>query len=110
MKKKREYMPPRFMSVSEAADQLMQIVAKKSQDKAGDVGQHSEHQLSESALIVGLARVGHETQQILACSLSDMKSVDLGPPLHSLIIPNGNLHPLEMEFLQQFAELKQQLL
>lgn len=29
MKKKREYMPPRFMSVSEAADQLIQIIEMK---------------------------------------------------------------------------------
>uniref|UniRef100_A0A182UUW4 diphthine methyl ester synthase n=1 Tax=Anopheles merus TaxID=30066 RepID=A0A182UUW4_ANOME len=111
MKKKREYMPPRFMSVSEAADQLLQIVAKRSDEEAGvQPDQQNEHGLRENTLIVGLARVGHDTQQILACSLSEMKNVDLGPPLHSLIIPNGQLHPLEMEFLQQFAELKQQIL
>nr|XP_040224383.2 diphthine methyl ester synthase [Anopheles coluzzii] len=111
MKKKREYMPPRFMSVSEAADQLLQIVAKKSDAEAGvQPDQQNEHGLRENTLIVGLARVGHDTQQILACSLSEMRNVDLGPPLHSLIIPNGQLHPLEMEFLQQFAELKQQIL
>uniref|UniRef100_A0A182PLH5 diphthine methyl ester synthase n=1 Tax=Anopheles epiroticus TaxID=199890 RepID=A0A182PLH5_9DIPT len=108
MKKKREYMPPRFMSVSEAADQLLQIVAKKSQKEPAADGQRGEHKLYENTLVVGLARVGHETQQILACSLSEMKSVDLGPPLHSLIIPNGQLHPLEVEFLQQFGELNQQ--
>ncbi|XP_041766507.1 diphthine methyl ester synthase [Anopheles merus] len=111
MKKKREYMPPRFMSVSEAADQLLQIVAKRSDEEAGvQPDQQNEHGLRENTLIVGLARVGHDTQQILACSLSEMKNVDLGPPLHSLIIPNGQLHPLEMEFLQQFAQLKQQIL
>uniref|UniRef100_A0A182THH9 diphthine methyl ester synthase n=1 Tax=Anopheles melas TaxID=34690 RepID=A0A182THH9_9DIPT len=111
MKKKREYMPPRFMSVSEAADQLLQIVAKKSHEEAGvQPDQQKENGLRENTLIVGLARVGHDTQQILACSLSEMRNVDLGPPLHSLIIPNGQLHPLEMEFLQQFAELKQQIL
>lgn len=111
MKKKREYMPPRFMSVSEAADQLLQIVAKKSDAEAGvQPDQQNEHGLRENTLIVGLARVGHDTQQILACSLSEMRNVDLGPPLHSLIIPNRQLHPLEMEFLQQFAELKQQIL
>uniref|UniRef100_A0A182NCV3 diphthine methyl ester synthase n=1 Tax=Anopheles dirus TaxID=7168 RepID=A0A182NCV3_9DIPT len=102
MKKKREYMPPRFMSVSEAAGQLLEIVSKKSAD---DGNEEEQHKLSENSLLVGLARVGHESQQIVACSLRDMKNVDLGPPLHSLIIPNGRLHPLETEFLQQFAEL-----
>uniref|UniRef100_A0A182Q3G7 diphthine methyl ester synthase n=1 Tax=Anopheles farauti TaxID=69004 RepID=A0A182Q3G7_9DIPT len=102
MKKKREYMPPRFMSVSEAAGQLLEIVRNKSTD---DGNKDDHHKLTENSLLVGLARVGHESQQIVACSLRDMKNADLGPPLHSLIIPNGRLHPLETEFLQQFAEL-----
>lgn len=29
MKKKREYMPPRFMSVSEASEQLLKILEKR---------------------------------------------------------------------------------
>uniref|UniRef100_A0A182RI21 diphthine methyl ester synthase n=1 Tax=Anopheles funestus TaxID=62324 RepID=A0A182RI21_ANOFN len=111
MKKKREYMPPRFMSVSEAAGQLLEIVANKSaQSEADNNGPQKEHGLKENSLVVGLARVGHETQQIVACSLREMEHIDLGPPLHSLIIPNRNLHALEKEFLQQFAELNQQLL
>ncbi|XP_049281994.1 diphthine methyl ester synthase [Anopheles funestus] len=111
MKKKREYMPPRFMSVSEAAGQLLEIVANKSaQNETDNNGPQKEHGLKENSLVVGLARVGHETQQIVACSLREMEHIDLGPPLHSLIIPNRNLHALEKEFLQQFAELDQQLL
>ncbi|XP_052903374.1 diphthine methyl ester synthase isoform X2 [Anopheles moucheti] len=110
MKKKREYMPPRFMSVSEAAEQLLAIVANKSPSEADNKRLQKEHGLNENSLVVGLARVGHETQQIAACSLREMKDFDLGPPLHSLIIPNRNLHPLEQEFLQQFSELNQQLL
>uniref|UniRef100_A0AAG5CS60 diphthine methyl ester synthase n=1 Tax=Anopheles atroparvus TaxID=41427 RepID=A0AAG5CS60_ANOAO len=105
MKKKREYMPPRFMSVSEAASQLLEIVANKSSVDGDAPNSEQRHGLTEQSLLVGLARVGHETQKIVACSLKEMKDVDLGPPLHSLIIPNGRLHPLETEFLQQFAEL-----
>lgn len=97
MKKKREYMPPRFMSVSEAADQLLQIIQKKRE--GGDVNLAFD----ESTLFVGLARIGHETQAIQACSLSDMKNCDLGPPLHSLILPSTDLHPIEKEYLQQFS-------
>ncbi|XP_053658693.1 diphthine methyl ester synthase [Anopheles marshallii] len=104
MKKKREYMPPRFMSVGEAAGQLLEIVANKSTSEADSKGRQNEHGLNENSLVVGLARVGHETQQIAARSLREMKDVDLGPPLHSLIIPNRNLHPLEQEFLQQFSD------
>ena len=31
-----------------------------------------------------------------------MTSVDLGGPLHSLVIP-GHMHPLELDMLKQFA-------
>jgi diphthine synthase len=58
---------------------------------------------------VGLARVGSDTQQILACTLQEMKDADLGPPLHSLVI-TGHLHPLELEYLTQFSDSKEKLL
>jgi diphthine methyl ester synthase len=97
MKKKIEYMPPRFMSVSEAADQLLQIVETKKSDV-------EKLAYDENTLFVGLARVGHDTQEIIACSLKEMKLIDLGAPLHSLILPSADLHPIEKEYLQQFAK------
>lgn len=95
-KKKREYMPPRFMSVAEAADQLYQIIRKKREEGTQTLA------YTEQSLFVGVARVGHATQQIIACSLEKMKEFDLGPPLHSLILPAKHLHPLEIEYLEQF--------
>ncbi|CAH1968999.1 unnamed protein product [Acanthoscelides obtectus] len=90
-KKKKVYMDPRFMSVKEAAVQLLEIL-KKSESIVID----------ESSLCIGLARVGAEDQQIVACSLSKMASVDLGGPLHSFIVVGPKLHPLEEEYLLQF--------
>lgn len=58
--------------------------------------------LEKSSLVVGLARVGSETERIVARSLGQMASVELGPPLHSLIIPAVNLHPLELEFINLY--------
>lgn len=58
---------------------------------------------TDQCLAVGLARVGCEDQCIVACSLQDMTSVDLGPPLHCLVIPAKEMHPLEIEFLRQYA-------
>jgi len=58
---------------------------------------------TNQSLAVGLARVGCEDQRIIACSLQDMVHVDLGPPLHCLVIPAEKLHPLEQEFLTQYA-------
>jgi diphthine synthase len=98
MKKKREYMPPKFMSVSEAADQLLQIIQSKRESGETDVA------YDEETLFVGLARVGHDTQSIVACSLKEMKDCDLGSPLHSMILPSNNLHPNEKDYLQQFSK------
>jgi len=64
---------------------------------------------TSTTLCVGLARVGSDTQQILACTLQEMKDADLGSPLHSLVI-TGRLHPLELEYLAQFSESKEKLL
>lgn len=60
----------------------------------------------EDTTCVGLARIGSETQAIIMCSLSTMRKTDMGPPLHSLIIPAEILHPVEQEYLDQF-KLKQ---
>lgn len=59
--------------------------------------------LDKSSLVVGLARIGWDNQGIVACSLEEMASIDLGPPLHSLIIPAIKLHPLESEFITLYV-------
>lgn len=90
------------MSVSEAADQLLQILVKKRADSIAE----AELAYTENTLFVGVARVGHDTQTIKACSLVEMAKSDLGAPLHSLILPARKLHPLEVEYLQQFSTTK----
>ncbi|KAK1118471.1 hypothetical protein K0M31_015168 [Melipona bicolor] len=94
VKKKKEYMPSQFMSVSEAATQLLKIIEEKNEGITKEEGA-----LDKSSLVVGLARVGWDNQRIVACHLGQMASVDLGPPLHSLIVPAAELHPLESEFI-----------
>lgn len=88
------------MSVSEAAQQLLEILKKRRADGTVDLA------FTEDSLFVGVARVGHDTQAIKACTLKDMAETDLGPPLHSLILPSKKLHPLEIEYLQQFSDIK----
>lgn len=85
------YEKPRFMSVSVAASQLLQVVRED-----------SLKEVTEETTCVGLARVGSPSQQIRCSSLENMAHVDLGPPLHTLII-TGNLHPLEQEMLLFFS-------
>ncbi|GAB0097699.1 Diphthine methyl ester synthase [Sergentomyia squamirostris] len=93
-RRKREYEPPRFMSTAEASQQLMEIIRKQ------------PGEITEETLVVGLARVGHDTQKIVVCTLKEMSEEDLGSPLHSLVIPARELHPLEIEYLQQFSKKK----
>ncbi|KAJ2953325.1 hypothetical protein O0L34_g913 [Tuta absoluta] len=90
-KKVRQYMDPKFMSVKEAAAQLVQIIERK-----------PESGLTKDSLVVGLSRVGAPEQAVAARSLAAMQHCALGPPLHSLVIPAPDLHPLELDYLAQF--------
>ncbi|XP_048508191.1 diphthine methyl ester synthase [Athalia rosae] len=101
LKRKKEYMPPKFMSTSEAADQLLKII-----DKKFEAGQ-KDFAFTADSLAVGLARVGADDQRIIACSLREMTKTDLGPPLHCLVIPSRSLHPLETDYLLQYATDKE---
>uniref|UniRef100_A0A6Q2X7W8 diphthine methyl ester synthase n=1 Tax=Esox lucius TaxID=8010 RepID=A0A6Q2X7W8_ESOLU len=76
---RKVYEPPRYMTVSQASGQLLEIT-----------------------ICVGLARVGAEDQAIRAGTLSQLATCDLGGPLHSLIV-TGNLHPLEVDMLRLSA-------
>lgn len=58
--------------------------------------------MTKESLAVGLSRVGSPEQKIAVRSLQAMQDCDLGPPLHSLVIPAPTLHPLELEYLAQF--------
>ena len=57
----------------------------------------------ENTVCVGLSCVGCNDQNIVCTTLKKMKDTDIGPPLHSLVIP-GKLHFLEIEMLKLFAE------
>lgn len=97
IKQRDVYEKPRYMSVAVAAQQLLKIIEKR---KDSATATHDE--LNEETMVVGLARIGSETQKIVYTSLSKMANVDIGPPLHSLIIP-GTLHEIEGKMLQLFS-------
>lgn len=98
MKGRKVYEPPRYMTCAEAATQLLEIVKRKEAE-----GIKSAY--TSDTEVVGLARVGWDDQKIVYCPLSRMTSVEMGAPLHSLIIP-GNTHPLEVDMLKTFALLE----
>ncbi|KAM6217107.1 diphthine methyl ester synthase [Rhynchocyon petersi] len=96
IKGRKIYEPPQYMTVNLAAQQLLEIV--QNQRLRGE-----EPAITEETICVGLARVGAEDQKIATGTLQQMCTVDLGGPLHSLIITGGNLHPLETEMLSLFS-------
>ena len=57
---------------------------------------------TDASIAVGLARVGSANQQIVCGTMKELSSHDLGPPLHSLVIP-GHLHFIEKDMLRMFA-------
>ncbi len=52
---------------------------------------------------MGVARVGSETQTVKVATLKQMTTVDIGGPLHSLVIA-GYMHPLEIDMLKLFCD------
>ncbi|CAI4232962.1 unnamed protein product [Auanema sp. JU1783] len=94
MRGRKIYEPARYLTCSEAASQLLKISEKR---KAA--GEDSVYDANTPC--VGLARVGWDSQKIAFCSLERMTTVDMGPPLHSMIIP-GDMHPLELDLLNTY--------
>lgn len=95
MRGRRVFEPPRFMTVSQAAGQLLEIVHNRRERR-------DPVPLSEATVCVGLARVGSETQRIAAAPLAELAGAELGGPLHSLVV-TGQLHPLEADMLRLHA-------
>jgi diphthine synthase len=96
-------LPPRFMSVAQAVEQLLEVVEAR-RAAAVDTGEEPVVALDRSTLGVGCARLGQPTEQIIAATLAELcdPSTDLGAPLHSLVIPAAEIHELEEEYLNQF--------
>jgi diphthine synthase len=80
------------MSIATACEQLLEIEEEQGLGIC-----------SAAALAVGLARVGADDEKIVAGTLEELKQVDFGGPLHSLILVGRNIHELEVEYLRGFA-------
>lgn len=85
------FEPPRFMTVNQALEQLMEIEQKR-----------GEGVLSENTKVVGLARIGQDDQKIAVGTIAELLKEDFGAPLHSLVIV-GETHPMEDEVLDFYS-------
>jgi len=84
------YEPPRFMTTQQAAEQLLAVEEYKKLDA-----------YSPDTWVVALARVGGPTQKIVYAPLKEIVNIDMGAPLHCMIIP-GKVSDIEEEFLSMF--------
>ena len=86
------YEPPRYMTAAQCARQMLETE-----------GERSEGVYSPDSLAVAVARIGAEDQKITSGTLQQLCDVDMGPPLHSLILLGNRVHDLERDFIKEFA-------
>jgi len=86
------YEPPRYMTAAQCAQQMLEIEEER---KEGVYGERS--------LAIGVARVGSVDQKMVTGTLKELSDVDLGPPLHSLLLLGNRRHDLERDFIRPFA-------
>ena len=88
---KTVYLPPRFMSVNESSEQLIEA------EEVRGRGAYDP----DRTLCVGLARLGQSDQCIIAGTLNELRQQDFGSPLHCMIIC-GEVHDMELEALRPY--------
>lgn len=86
------YEQPRFMTAAQCAKQMVETEEDRKQSIC-----------SKESLAVAVARLGSEHEQIVAGTLEELCEVDLGRPLHSLILCGQKTHEMEWEYLRGFA-------
>jgi len=84
------FEPPRFMTVNQCVEQLLEVEAKEGGGVCGP-----------EALGVGISRVGHPDQRVVYGTLEQLRTVDFGAPLHSLVLV-GETDLIEQEMLNLF--------
>lgn len=90
MKGITRFEPPRFMTVNQCLEQLLEVEETK-----------KEGIISNDLKVVGLARIGQSDQRIIYGKIEELIKCDFGKPLHCVIIPS-KLHDMEEEMLNLF--------
>lgn len=91
------YEPPRYMDIATAAQQLLEVEEIR-----------NEKAYTPDTPCVAVSRLGSPTQLFKAGSLKELAEYDAGEPLHSLIMLGRQVHDLELEYLYQFVDNKEQ--
>lgn len=86
------YEPPRYMTVAQCASQMLEIEEERKECVYGP-----------TSLAIGAARVGASDQHLAVGTLKELCDVDMGKPLHSLVLLGKKTHDLERAYIRQFA-------
>ena len=99
-RRRKIYEPPRYMTVGQCAQQMLEIEQIKKAEEQG-----LDRVYNEESLAVGAARVGGKTEKFVSGTLRQLCGADeeLGSPLHSLVLLGRRTHQLESEYAREFA-------
>lgn len=104
------YEPPRFMTVAQCARQMVEVEEGTEEEEGADEPQATAKRegrgldvCGRDKLAIGVARLGSDGEQIVAGTLEELMGVDLGRPLHSLVLCGSTMHEMEWEFARGYA-------
>ena len=97
-KGKKIYEKPRFMTVNQALEELLEA-SEKSETMVENKGM-----INEDNLCYGVARIGSESQIICAGKIKDIIKKDFGKPLHSVVICAKTLSSIEKEVVEFYTK------
>ena len=97
-KGKKIYEKPRFMTVNQALEELLEA-SEKSENIIENKGL-----ITEENLCYGVARIGSESQIVKAGKIKDIIKFDFGKPLHSVVICAKALSSIEKEVVEFYSK------
>ena len=97
-KGKKIYEKPRFMTVNQALEELLEA-SEKSETVLENKGL-----INEDNLCYGVARIGSENQIIKAGKIKDIIKYDFGKPLHSIVLCAKTLSSIEKEVFEFYSK------
>ena len=97
-KGKKIYEPPRFMTVNQALEELLEA-SKNAENVAGNKGL-----INEENLCYGVAGIGSESQIVKAGKIKDIIKFYFGKPLHSVVLCAKTLSSIEKEVVEFYSK------
>lgn len=86
------YEPPRYMTVAQCAAQMLETEDARAEGVCGP-----------DCLAIGVARICAVDQEMVTGTLKQLSEVDMGRPLHSVVLLGRRVHELEKDFVRAYA-------